>query len=44
VVALPIKSYALFSMNKQGWLTRRADLAGAEGQSEASLAAHAVSA
>jgi hyaluronan synthase len=41
VVALPIKTYALFSMNKQGWLTRRADVLGAEGQSEASLAAAA---
>jgi hypothetical protein len=44
VVALPIKTYALVSMNKQGWLTRRADLIGAEGQSEASLTARAVSA
>ncbi|HEY0507854.1 MAG TPA: glycosyltransferase [Blastococcus sp.] len=44
VVALPIKTYALLSMNKQGWLTRRADLIGAEGQSEASLTARAVSA
>jgi hyaluronan synthase len=44
MVALPIKTYALLSMNKQGWLTRRADLIGAEGQSEASLTAHAVSA
>jgi hyaluronan synthase len=44
MVALPIKTYALLSMNKQGWLTRRADLIGAEGQSEASLTARAVSA
>ena len=38
MVALPIKTYALFTMNKQGWLTRRADLTGGEGQDEASLA------
>jgi cellulose synthase/poly-beta-1,6-N-acetylglucosamine synthase-like glycosyltransferase len=37
MVALPIKTYALFTMNKQGWLTRRADLTGGEGQDEASL-------
>jgi hyaluronan synthase len=34
---MPIKTYALLSMNKQGWLTRRADLTGGEGQDEASL-------
>ena len=39
MVALPIKTYALFTMNKQGWLTRRADLTGGEGQDEASLTA-----
>jgi cellulose synthase/poly-beta-1,6-N-acetylglucosamine synthase-like glycosyltransferase len=39
MVALPIKTYALATMNKQGWLTRRSDLAGGEGQDEASLAA-----
>jgi hyaluronan synthase len=42
LIALPIKTYALFSMNKQGWLTRRADLTGGEGQSEASLTAPAA--
>ncbi|MFJ6653484.1 glycosyltransferase [Microbacterium sp. NPDC091313] len=36
-IALPIKVYALFTMNKQGWLTRSADTQGGEGQSEASL-------
>lgn len=40
-VALPIKAYALVTMNKQGWLTRRADLIGGEGQGGASLQAHA---
>jgi cellulose synthase/poly-beta-1,6-N-acetylglucosamine synthase-like glycosyltransferase len=37
LVALPIKTYALLTMNKQGWLTRRADLIGGEGQDMASL-------
>jgi hyaluronan synthase len=37
-VALPIKAYALVTMNKQGWLTRRTDLTGGEGQTEATLA------
>ncbi|MDX2377863.1 glycosyltransferase [Microbacterium sp. LRZ72] len=37
LVALPIKFYALLTMNKQGWLTRSADHEGGEGQSEASL-------
>lgn len=37
LVALPIKTYAFFTMNKQGWLTRTADSIGGEGQSESSL-------
>jgi len=36
-VALPIKLWALVTMNKQGWLTRQADRVGGEGQTEASL-------
>ncbi|MGY1594792.1 glycosyltransferase [Geodermatophilus sp. SYSU D00708] len=44
MVALPIKTYALFTMNKQGWLTRRTDLTGGEGQDEASLSPAAVTA
>lgn len=36
-IALPVKTWALLTMNKQGWLTRRADLVGGEGQDEASL-------
>jgi cellulose synthase/poly-beta-1,6-N-acetylglucosamine synthase-like glycosyltransferase len=36
-VALPIKAWALVTMNKQGWLTRHADLIGGEGQDYASL-------
>jgi hyaluronan synthase len=39
LVALPIKTYALLSMNRQGWLTRRSDLTGGEAQDEASLGA-----
>ena len=42
MVALPIKTYAFFTMNKQGWLTRRADLTGGEGQDEASLTVSAT--
>jgi cellulose synthase/poly-beta-1,6-N-acetylglucosamine synthase-like glycosyltransferase len=38
LVALPIKTYALFTMNRQGWLTRWSDLVGGEGQDEASVA------
>jgi len=37
LVAWPIKTYAFFTMNKQGWLTRSADSIGGEGQSERSL-------
>jgi hyaluronan synthase len=37
MVALPIKTWAFLTMNKQGWLTRRAGLIGGEGQDEASL-------
>jgi len=37
LVALPIKLYALFTMNKQGWLTRSSTQQGGEGQTEASL-------
>lgn len=37
LVALPIKLFALCTMNTQGWLTRSADSVGGEGQSEATL-------
>ena len=37
LVALPIKLFALFTMNTQGWLTRSADSVGGEGQREATL-------
>ena len=37
MVALPIKTYAFFTMNKQGWLTRSADTMGGEGQTAATL-------
>ena len=36
-IAGPIKLYAFFTMNKQGWLTRTDDTIGGEGQTEASL-------
>lgn len=36
-IALPVKVYALFTMNRQGWLTRSDDTVGGEGQSEASV-------
>lgn len=41
-VALPIKAYAIVTMNKQGWLTRSTDAIGAEGQSSATLIPEAV--
>lgn len=37
VIALPVKSYALLTCNKHGWLTRRSDLIGGEAQTAASL-------
>jgi hyaluronan synthase len=36
-IALPIKAWAFLTMNTQGWLTRRSDQIGGEGQTEASL-------
>ncbi len=43
-VALPIKLYAFFTMNKQGWLTRTADQIGGEGQSSRSIISQGVAA
>ena len=37
LVALPIKTYAFFTMNKQGWLTRHADSVGGDGQTASTL-------
>jgi N-acetylglucosaminyltransferase len=37
MISLPIKLYAFVTMNKQGWLTRRGDMTGGEGQDAASL-------
>jgi N-acetylglucosaminyltransferase len=37
LVALPIKTYALVTMNKQGWLTRTEDQTGGAGQTAATL-------
>jgi cellulose synthase/poly-beta-1,6-N-acetylglucosamine synthase-like glycosyltransferase len=42
LIALPIKTYAFVTMNRQGWLTRRPTLVGGEAQDEASLAPAAV--
>lgn len=36
-IALPVKAYAIVTMNKQGWLTRTADSVGGEGQSASTL-------
>jgi hyaluronan synthase len=41
-VALPIKTLALFTMNKQGWLTRNKNMIGGEGQDRASLHSEAT--
>jgi hyaluronan synthase len=37
VVALPVKAYALATMNTHGWLTRNADQIGGEAQTASSL-------
>lgn len=37
VVALPVKAWAFLTMNRQGWLTRRSNLIGGEGQSDTSV-------
>ncbi|TPW76701.1 glycosyltransferase [Schumannella sp. 10F1B-5-1] len=37
LVALPIKAWAFVTMNKQGWLTRKAGQIGGDGQDSASL-------
>lgn len=37
MIALPIKLWALLTMNKQGWLTRTSDQVGGAGQSAATL-------
>ncbi|MEO6532835.1 MAG: glycosyltransferase [Pseudolysinimonas sp.] len=36
-IALPIKVYAFFTMNRQGWLTRHADSVGGDGQTARTL-------
>lgn len=41
-IALPIKLLAFATMNKQGWLTRRAGQVGGDGQASASLTAPAA--
>lgn len=41
-VALPVKTYAIITMNKQGWLTRSAVTVGGEGQTASTLTPEAV--
>jgi hyaluronan synthase len=41
MISLPIKAYALITMNKQGWLTRSTTSTGGEGQSAKTLTAPA---
>lgn len=40
-VALPVKAYAIATLNRQGWLTRSADTVGGEGQDASTLVATA---
>ncbi|WP_432969892.1 glycosyltransferase family 2 protein [Dactylosporangium sp. CA-233914] len=40
MISLPIKLYAFFTMNRQGWLTRASDRVGGEGQDLGSLVGH----
>jgi N-acetylglucosaminyltransferase len=42
MISLPIKLYAFFTMNKQGWLTRSEDSLGGDGQNAASLRGQVV--
>jgi N-acetylglucosaminyltransferase len=42
LIALPIKLLAFATMNKQGWLTRRAGQVGGDGQAGATLRPHAA--
>ena len=37
LIALPVKLFAFFTMNKQGWLTRSADQTGGAGQTASTL-------
>jgi hyaluronan synthase len=36
-IALPVKTFAIVTMNRQGWLTRHADMVGAEAQGSATV-------
>jgi N-acetylglucosaminyltransferase len=36
-ISLPIKTFAFFTMNRQGWLTRDAEHVGGEGQTESTV-------
>jgi cellulose synthase/poly-beta-1,6-N-acetylglucosamine synthase-like glycosyltransferase len=41
-LALPLKLFAFFTMNRQGWLTRHSGQRGGEGQDQESLDGHAI--
>jgi N-acetylglucosaminyltransferase len=41
-IALPVKTWALLTMNRQGWLTRHAEQTGGEGQDSQSLGTYGV--
>jgi cellulose synthase/poly-beta-1,6-N-acetylglucosamine synthase-like glycosyltransferase len=41
-LALPLKLFAFFTMNRQGWLTRHSGQCGGEGQDQGSLEGHAI--
>ncbi|MBC7517585.1 MAG: glycosyltransferase [Microbacteriaceae bacterium] len=43
LIALPIKVYAFFTMNRQGWLTRRDDSIGGDGQTARTLSVEEAS-
>jgi hyaluronan synthase len=38
LIALPVKTLAIVTMNRQGWLTRHSDLIGAEAQAASTVA------
>jgi hyaluronan synthase len=37
IIAMPVKTFAILTMNRQGWLTRRSDLVGGEAQGAATV-------
>ena len=41
-ISLPLKAFAFVTMNRQGWLTRREDRLGGEGQTRATLVGNEI--